>query len=401
MVHTGETIGMEKTRTTNQKDKIAIYSQTFLSPSMTFIHNQTVGVSEVFHPLVLTSFHTNRSRFPHRPVYEKRKSALDRYLCWLFRKTGAKYAVWSPAQERYFKTVLEQNNVSLIHAHFGPAALEVMPVAKKLGIPLIVTFHGYDASSLLSNKIYRINVRELIDYAETICVSDFFRNKILELGGDPARVHTHYIGISTDFFSFRKRELLKNKIKDGSDVVCLQVSNFVEKKGHKYTVEAFSRLLKSHKNVKLLLAGDGPLIDDVRSQVKSLGIDDSVEFVGRVDSHEVQQLMADADLFLHHSVTAQNGDMEGIPTVIMEAMACGLPVVSSNHSGIPELITSGCDGLLVNEKDVDGYVEALMEMLRSEQDFGASARKIIENKFNLEIQNQELVILYRDVMRNV
>jgi colanic acid/amylovoran biosynthesis glycosyltransferase len=128
---------------------------------------------------------------------------------------------------------------------------------------------------------------------------------------------------------------------------------------------------------------------------ESYVISDRVEFVGRVVRRQVSDLMRSADVFVHHSVTGSDGDMEGIPTVIMEAMSTGLPVVSTKHSGIPELVDHGRDGFLVSERDVEGYAAALLSFRTADPAMGKSARKKIEEKFNIAVQNAELKRIYR------
>jgi colanic acid/amylovoran biosynthesis glycosyltransferase len=118
-------------------------------------------------------------------------------------------------------------------------------------------------------------------------------------------------------------------------------------------------------------------------------------FAGRVVKSEVTDLMRSADVFVHHSVTASDGDMEGIPTVLMEAMSTGLVVVSTRHSGIPELVDHGVDGFLVGERDVEGYTETLRGLSAADPEMGKRARKKIEDRFDMTVQNAELKRIYR------
>ncbi len=127
---------------------------------------------------------------------------------------------------------------------------------------------------------------------------------------------------------------------------------------------------------------------------RNLGIDKYVQFVGLVNEKGVKELFREADVFLHHSVTSEEGDKEGIPTVIMEAMATGLPVISTYHSGIPELITNDVNGLLVKEKDVESYSDTLLKLENCPENIGKNARKKVVEEFNLEIETQKLFRIY-------
>ena len=128
--------------------------------------------------------------------------------------------------------------------------------------------------------------------------------------------------------------------------------------------------------------------------VPEMGLQDKISFKGHVRPEEVFGILASADVFLHHSITARSGDKEGIPNAIMEAMATGLPVVSTYHSGIPELVDNGTDGYLVGEKDVPSYVEAMKEAVNSDSDLPRRASEKVLKSFNLETQNRKISDLY-------
>ena len=122
-----------------------------------------------------------------------------------------------------------------------------------------------------------------------------------------------------------------------------------------------------------------------------LGIEKSVRFMGLVEKETIRQLMNNADIFLHHSITSKEGDQEGIPNVMMEAMATGLPVISTKHSGIPELISDNYDGYLVDEKDVDSYTRVLVNIQEMPEDIGIKAREKIVNYYDQKIESEKLI----------
>lgn len=131
---------------------------------------------------------------------------------------------------------------------------------------------------------------------------------------------------------------------------------------------------------------------------KELKVENKVQFIGKVVKEEVVQLMQEADVFLHHSVTSGNGDQEGIPTVIMEAMASGVTVVSTYHAGIPELIKDGYSGYLAQEKDIHGYVKKLKEVVESNNQIRENALNHIDKNYNMNIQNEKLIRIYDEIL---
>ncbi|PGB37801.1 hypothetical protein COM07_18005 [Bacillus toyonensis] len=379
-------------------NKIAIYQQEYLTISMTFIYRQLQGIQKKYNPIVLASKVENLKVFPCDQIYSCPKKYAERIINKLYRTVTSKYATLSKAQCNYYCEILKKENVKLIHSHFGPSALEILPVAKKLNIPLVVTFHGYDASSLLKNNIYVNQLRELFEYGEIITVSQKMKNDLMKYGAKESKIRVHYIGVPIQDFSFNEKKSIEDKKKKNEVINFLQVSNFVEKKGHKYTISAFKEFLEFYPNSQLILGGDGPLKKDMEELCKELKVENKVQFIGKVVKEEVVQLMQEADVFLHHSVTSRNGDQEGIPTVIMEAMASGVTVVSTYHAGIPELIKDGYSGYLAQEKDIHGYVKKLKEVVESNNQIRENALNHIDKNYNMNIQNEKLIRIYDEIL---
>lgn len=386
-------------KSNNTKPNIAVYVRYFLSPSETFVYRQLQGVSAGFHPIVLTSNVLNRELFPFERVYPCGKGYPGKVYNRILRMT-TKRPLWSTKkQHNYWSRILSDNGIRLIHAHFGHFALDILPVARSLQIPLLVTFHGIDASKMLNDRSYARELKTLFDYAHVITVSKNMFERLIDYGLHPSRTHVHYIGVPVENFEFTERIPIGEKVDKGIPLTFVQVSNFVEKKGHRYTVEAFAQHAKSFPLHRLVLAGDGPLRESIQSLCRSLGIEDKVSFPGKVVREEVSSLMRSADVFLHHSVTSKDGDMEGLPTVIMEAMSTGLIAVSTRHSGIPELVEDGVDGYLVGERDVAAYSRKLTDLLTTDSGMGKRARQKIEASFDMSKQNIDLQRIYKKAMQ--
>ena len=179
--------------------------------------------------------------------------------------------------------------------------------------------------------------------------------------------------------------------------IFLQISSLKAKKGHRYTIEAFAKFLKSQTNKAYLLrfTGDGEERGELEALVRQLGIADKVDFIGFVSSTEAKILLEEADVFVHHSITPDDGDEEGIPNAVMEAMAMELPVISTYHAGIPELVTDGVHGYLVEEKDVESYAQRMQDILSWRRQ--PQNRKRIEEEFEINYHIQKLVHFYEQM----
>lgn len=376
---------------------IAVYQPNFLSVSMTFIYRQLLGVADEFFPIVLTKKLANENLFPYPHIYVAGPSVLEDVYSRFLRRAAGHFGTMSRRGRDYCARVLVENDARLVHAHFGSSGIEILPVAKSEGLPLLVTFHGADASKFLESRSYVSKLRELFAYAHIIAVSKRMADELVALGADEKRTFALYIGAPLEDFAFVDRKPVMAKKADGETIHFLQVANFIEKKGHAYTLRAFRDFSHFYPNCDLTLAGDGRLRSSMEQLCRELEITDRVRFVGAVAKPEVIRLMNSADVFLHHSVTAKDGNMEGIPTVLMEAMATGLIVFSTFHAGIPELINDGVSGFLVNERDVAGYSEKLIHCLEHSETVGQSARETVSERFDLRKQNEKLKGVYRAV----
>ena len=379
-----------------ERPAVAIFTRYYLPISMTFVHRQLLGVSDSFHPVVCTSELSNRDVFPHDPVVVRQRSTWERVQGRIAAMARGRYAVLAGSVQSYWGRVFKEHDVRVVHAHFGPYALEVLPVAKRMGLPLVATFHGFGASVLLQNKRYVSQLRELFSYARVLAASRGTADRLLSVGAFPDRLSVHYIGIPVEVFAESARPSPADKLASNETVEFLQVSNFVEVKGHIYTIEAFAELTKTHPNCRLTFVGDGPTKGGIFIACQHLGISDKVRFESAVPTEQVARFMSEADIFLHHSVTPEAGDIEAATTVIAEAMSTGLIVIGSDHGGIPEMIDHGTTGFLVEERDIDGYVAAMKQSLECDTSIGRAASARIRSHFNLDTQNRALIDIYRD-----
>jgi colanic acid/amylovoran biosynthesis glycosyltransferase len=377
---------------------VCVYTRYFLPSTQTFVYRQLLGVQPAWAPFVVTTRRDNADLFPFAPVVVLPGGRLTRDRVRFYdRALQHRVAPFWGRQRRLVERVLGERAPSLLHAHFGTGALAIQPAARAAGVPLLVTFHGYDASTMLTASGYRAQLRGLFKSAHVIAVSGEMANRLVACGADPTRLVVHHIGVPLETFPFRARASLPDKVAAGETVEFLQVSSFNEKKGHEYTVAAFRRFLEDGSRARLTFVGDGPRAAHIRAAAADLEARGAVRFLGLLPQDEVARVMAEADVFVHHSVTSSTGDKEGIPIGLMEAMASGLLVVSTRHSGIPELVEDGVEGYLVDERDVAAYAAAMRRALAAGPEVAAAARRKIERDFDIDTQNRRLAEIYSSV----
>ncbi len=254
---------------------------------------------------------------------------------------------------------------ALIHAQFGLGGALALPIAHYAGIPLVVTFHGGDAtkdkhfeSRRLMPTIFQRRRHTLAEEAVTIfCVSQFVRERLIARGFPAAKLQTHYLGIDIP------AEVALPPL--GAAKTVLFVGRLVEKKGVDVLIDAMAMVRATNPSLTLTVVGDGPLRADLKRRATEAGI--QVDFKGWLKPQGVQAAIRRALLLAVPSRTAGDGDAEGLPTVIMEAMSLSVPVVASRHAGIPEIISHGVTGLLVPENDAAALAEAITTIDRDQE----------------------------------
>jgi colanic acid/amylovoran biosynthesis glycosyltransferase len=301
----------------------------------------------------------------------------------------------------FYEQSLRRHRPELVHAHFGVDAVAVKTAAARCDLPLVTTFHGFDATThtrqlLLSRSPslvrYAMGRSGLAQQGQLfICVSDFIRERVLALGFPEAKVVRHYIGTDTAKFA-----PLASLARDGAPVI-LHVARLVEKKGTADLLDAFVQVLRASPAATLVIIGDGPLRAALMAQAQALGVGASVRFLGVQPHAEVTAWLGRATVFCLPSVTAADGDTEGLPISIIEAAAAGLPIVATFHSGIPEAVQHEQGGLLVRERDVKALAAALNTFLhdaKARRACGLAAQRFVQQTFDLRKQAVALEALY-------
>lgn len=292
------------------------------------------------------------------------------------------YAYTGHEQQLKHKTLkrsLKKEGVQCVLAEYGPTACEVLPCVKELNIPLIVHFHGYDASAYNIITTYRQRYKEVFDYASSIIVvSQEMRRDILALGCPENKLAYAPCGPQSGFFSIQPHF---------SNRQFVSIGRFVEKKAPHLTILAFSKVRQKYSDAKLIMVGDGELMNTCQALVTALKLKEAVEFL-KVQSHtQIGQLFGNSIAFVQHSIMALNGDKEGTPVAVMEAQAAGLPVVATRHAGIKDVVLHEETGLLCDEYDIESMAQNMTYILDHPEyasSWGANAKVRIQNNFSLE-----------------
>lgn len=346
---------------------------------------------ERYPPLVLTSSTRNLDMFPlpnGRIVALERRAPLVRARDRIERTLLGRPI---PSFERAVR-----RDAALVHAHFGDVGWTHLDLAERAGRPLIASFYGYDVEMRGRDPLWRARYQELFARGRAmLCLGEWMRQQLIGLGCPPEKALALPFGADLDRLTFRPRGW------DGRGPVrVVMVANFVPKKGHAVALEALARVRRHAPAVELWLVGDGELRPQIEAQIRALGLDAAVRLVGRVPYPLAGAIGDEAHLFLLPSHTAPDGNQEGLPMVLIEAQAIGLPTLSTFHACIPEVVAHGESGLLAPEGDVDALVANWLALLDHPERWaamGAQGRRIVEERYDAATQAARLEDLYATI----
>jgi colanic acid/amylovoran biosynthesis glycosyltransferase len=305
----------------------------------------------------------------------------------------------------FFLQAAKGEHVRLLHAHFGPSGVKFLPLCQRLGLPLVVSTYGYDITSLpLQNITYRQAIDDLFTNASLVlAMSRDMHARLIDLGCPQDKVVVHHTSVNVNDFAFDNIDR-KNKEK----LRILTVCNYVEKKGLPYLIKAFAQVQERFPQTELRIVGrpqeSNKITNEVDRLIEELGLYAKVSQQASIPYREMPKEYAEADIFALPSVTAQDGNQEGVPTVLMEAQSSGLPTVSTWHAGIPEVVLDEETGFLVEERDIEALADRLAQLLASRElreQMGSRGRAYVEKEFNIHRQTKRLEQLYDQVLRGV
>jgi colanic acid/amylovoran biosynthesis glycosyltransferase len=320
-------------------------------------------------------------------------------VCWQLLNTS-RYVSQAKSLKMLYRAIpfLENKSYDIIHCQFS--TLGVFGVwFRQLGLiegKLISTFRGSDISKFLprwGEKVYQELFQET-DFFLANC--EFFKNKAVALGCDTNKIHVHGSGIDCSKFFFQERYFPE----DGKIRVAT-TGRLVEKKGIEYVIRAIAKVAQIYPNIEYNVIGDGDLKEHFQNLSTELNVSHIVKLLGWKQQKEIVEILDTCHIFVAPSVTGADGNQDAPVNTLKEAMAMGLPVISTLHGGIPELVEDGISGFLVPERDADAIAQKLTYLIEHSQEWqkmGKASRKRVEENYDMTKLNDELVAIYQQML---
>ncbi len=407
--------------------RVAMFVDAFPVLSETFIVNQITGLldrghevtvfaleqrpAEKIHPVVEQYGLVQRTRyidqrgggklhllrecvrliFAHPPL-------LWRRLPTLLRALGGRTGNWGRLPLlRVAAADIDAGGFDVVHCQYGNLGVRVLPMVRNgiLHGRLLTAIRGHDVTQTerFGAEFYKDLIREGDGFMP---VSRSLQDILQSMGCPSEQIHIVRSAIDCRQFNFRPRMPCPDRPAE-----LISVARLVEMKGIEYAIRAVAQLHQQGVPVRYQVIGYGPLFEALQTLVQQLGLQSHVQLHGAMAHDELVRQLDQADIFVAPSVTAANGEKEGIPNAVKEAMAQGMPVVATRHSGIPELVEDGVSGYLVEERDVEGLagkIKLLLDQPRSWPDMGRAGRKHIEQEYDLPVVQERLLACYTAVL---
>lgn len=381
--------------------KVLAYTENYAHETATFITNELKCVQDAHQLLLAYSIRINPDRYNLNLMVQIPYSFnkfINKLRWWL-----EQYEIYYSLNNYIFKiklnNVIKEFNPDIIHCHFGTDFLKVISNIdnQNKSIPILVSFYGFDVTEKVKNKAILKKYKHFFAFKNiySIAVSDSLVNNINQLINPYNKANAVHSGIDTNFFTRLRYEL------NPQEFIFLQVSSFLEKKGHHHMLIAFKKFIESNTRYtyKFIIAGFGPLQNQVLNHIKELKLENYIIFKDSITPSEMVELSSRANCFVQMSITADNGDQEGLPNVLLEAMSLELPILSTIHAGIPEIVENGVNGILCEEKNIDQYVKAFNSIV--DWKTCPHNREKIINKFSLQAHMTSLNSIYDKITSNV
>ena len=376
---------------------------TYLKPEMQSIYRQITGVQRV-RTTVYAQWLENEELFPFdaiRTLTKQHHRAKGNFLLRFWYKHVIKK--WPPPREINkfvgpchpwnLVDLLEEDQPDLVHVYYGHKAVGFLPMLREWGGPWIVSFHGVDVAKHLEEKNYLKKLQAVFSEARLVLArSQSLLQRLADLGCPPEKLRLNRTPIPMDHLHAAEREVPP----DGHWRM-VQACRLIPKKGILTTLEAMDRVGAIYPGARYVLCGDGPMMDEIRKFVDDYSLHRHVEIRGWLSQEQLRREFYHSHIFLHASEQTADNDQEGIPNSMLEAMATGLPVVATQHGGIPEAVTDGYDGLLVPERDAHALSTAITKLIHDHELFTQMSRNAAGSaraNFGAEQQIANLEDLY-------
>jgi colanic acid/amylovoran biosynthesis glycosyltransferase len=373
----------------------AQYVVTFLKPEMLHVYRQITAL-EAWKPVVFCQKRENPERFPFDDVVVQPKPSTHQ-LRRLWQKTllGRPITIYR-SEARRLRDELRRVDAKVAHIYFGHIGVHLLPFLELADRPpAVVSFHGADAQIDLDQPVFRQMTQRMFALASRLLVrSDSLAERLIAHGAPREKIRLHRTGLPLGQIAFLQRSVPS----DGAWRL-LQACRLIPKKGLLTSLRTFAQFAARWPKSTFTIAGTGPMLEELKQACAALGLADKVRFVGFITQTELRKLEAASHFFLHPSELGPDGDQEGVPNAMLEAMASGLPVLATHHGGIPEAVEHGISGLLVSERDADSLARELLALAGDPvrfADLGASAAKRVAAEFDLRAQTRRLESIYAE-----
>jgi colanic acid/amylovoran biosynthesis glycosyltransferase len=378
------------------KPLVASYCTFFLKAEMHHIYRQVTQLTRV-ETFVITKYRENSDRYPFADIELLEKGRVNP-----IRRAYLKYVAGQPAliyrgELETTRRILIRRDPDLMHIYFGNTGVHLLPLIESWDRPCVVSFHGMDVQSRPDEPGYDQKLRRLLQVVPLVLVrSRSIADRLLPLGCDPSKIRLNQAGIPLNGFPHFSRSTPAN-----GEWRLVQACRLVPKKGLPTALKAFATFLQTYPKARFIIAGEGPIRQNLDKLVQDLGLSGQAHFTGFLDQSQLRALYEDSHIFVHPSELPEDGNQEGIPNSMLEAMATGLPVAATRHGGIPEAVTDGETGYLVAERDDKALANALLKLAGDPaacRRMGDAASKAVTEQFELARRIQVLESYYLEAM---
>ncbi len=340
----------------------------------------------VLSPLIRDLCQRGRPRWPKQVLA---KAVLHRLPGRWWERIGRAFDRFADCQLQAYDILI---------AHFGSNGLRLAHsrLAGCFDTPFLCIFHGKDVG-VPAHEGRLFIYRPLFDQAEALLtVNAHFRTLLISAGAPAERLRIHHMGVVPP------AQISSVKI-DPNGLRLISVCRLVEKKGLTYAIAALQAVAAVRPDIcfQYDIVGNGPQLETLKEQAERAGLSDRIRFLGAIAHDEVKELLTQASVFVLPSVTGIDGDVEGIPVALMEAMAAGLITISTRHSGIPELIKDGISGFLAQEHDstaIARHIAWIFDHPNEAAKLGLAGRRTVQQEFNKTTQDEAFAELVEDLV---
>ena len=372
----------------------AQYVVTFLKPEMLHIYRQITAL-RAFRPVVFCQKREGAAAFPFADLVVLPKPRTHQLRRFVQKQLLGRPITIYRSEARRILAALHTSGARVLHVYFGHIGVHLLPLLEIADLPVIVSFHGADAQVDLEKPAHRARTQRMLQLATLLLVrSTSLAARLIALGCASEKIRLHRTGIPLDEIPFTPRHAPA----DGA-WHCGQACRLIAKKGLATSLRAFAQFAAKCPRATFTIAGDGPQLEELQALAATLGIADRVTFPGFLPQEKLRALFAGSHLFLHPSELGPDGDQEGVPNAMLEAMASGLPVLATTHGGIPEAVEHGVSGLLVAERDHAALAAQMLTLTGDAPRYAAmstAAAQRVGERFEIGAQTRALEGFYTE-----